>query len=164
MSVREATTEEEGEMLESEFDDLAKGLRRIQRLLGSKQAFAQLARAVGTDLTRQSVEVLVAVGEERLPVAEVAGRARMDIGATSRQLRELEKKGYVTKKQCTEKRTVVLVAATKTGLRLARRVKQIRDRHLTDALVDWKEADRRNLAKLLGRLVSDLQETPFDLE
>lgn len=146
---------------ESELADLAQALRRSQRMQSSKQVFALLAETVGTDLPRQAIDALGALGEDTLPVAEVAKRARMDLGATSRQLRDLEQSGYVTKKPSAENRSVVLVAATSRGLKLSRLVKRVQSGHLRRALAGWSREDRRRLATLLDRLVTSLQETPY---
>lgn len=147
---------------ERELEELGEALQGLQRMRSSKQAFALLAEAIGTDLPRQSIDALTALGEQTMPVAEVAKRARMDVGATSRQLRDLEEAGYITKEPSAEKRSVVLVAATAEGLELARLVQSVQHRHMRRALADWSREDRKRLALLLDRLVKDLQETPFE--
>ena len=146
---------------ERELEDLAQALQGLQRIRSSKQVFALLADAVGTDLPRQAIDALTALGDETMPVAEVAKRARMDLGATSRQLRDLEESGHVTKQPSAENRSVVLVAATSSGLEMSRRVMGIQNRHLGEALEKWTKGDRRRLAALLDRLVANLQETPY---
>lgn len=148
-----------------ELDALAEALKGLQRVRSSKQVFARLAEAVGTDLPRQAIDALSALGEETMPVAEVAKRARMDLGATSRQLRDLEQSGYVTKQPSTENGSIVLVAATSRGRKLSQLVRSVQRRHLSRALADWSREDRQRLATLLDRLVTDLQEkTPYDRE
>ncbi len=149
---------------ERELDALAEALKRLQRLRSSKQVFALLAEAVGTDLPRQSIDALAALGEETMPVAEVAKRARMDLGATSRQLRDLAKAGYVTKQPSAENGSVVLVAATSRGRKLSLLVRSVQRRHLRRALADWSRDDRQRLATLLDRLLTNLQATPYDRE
>lgn len=149
---------------ERERFDLAQALQGLQRMRSSKQVFALLADAVGTDLPRQAIEALVALGTEIMPVAEVAKRARMDVGAVSRQLRMLEESGYVSKSPSAQNRSVVLVEATSRGRRLSGLVKRVQDRHLNRALEKWSREDRRRLATLLDRLVTNLQETPYERE
>lgn len=148
--------------VEGELRDLARALQGLQRIRSSKQVFALLADAVGTDLPRQAIEALMALGEDTIPVAEAAKRARMDPGATSRQLRDLAQSGYVTKRASAENRSVVLVAATSKGIRVSRLVSRVQNRHLGRALERWSKEDRRRLAILLDRLVLDLQETPYE--
>ena len=147
---------------DGEIEALTRALRGLQRILSSKQVFALLSEAVGTDLPRQAIDALTALGDETMPVAEVARRARMDVGATSRQLRDLEEGGYVTKRPSAENRSVVLVAASARGRNVARRVESVRNRHLRSVLEKWTRDDRRRLAILLDRFVQDLQETPFE--
>ena len=150
--------------VEHELDHLIEALKRLQRLRSSKQVFALLLEAVGTDLPRQAIEVLTTLGDRTMPVAEVAKRARMDLGATSRQLRKLEQLGLVKKQPSAENRSVVLVAATVRGLELSRLVMSVQRRHLGRVLDDWDDGDRRRLAALLDRLVTDLQKTPYEPE
>ena len=145
-----------------QLDELARALQGLQRLRSSKQVYALLGQAIGTNLPRQAIEALTALGEETMPVAEVAKRARMDVSATSRQLRDLERSGYLKKQPSAEKRSVVLVGATAEGRALFRQVRSVQNRHLSRALADWDEQDRRRLATLLDRLVADLQETPYE--
>lgn len=147
-----------------ELEALTRALRGLQRILSSKQVFALLSEAVGTDLPRQAIDALTALGGETMPVAEVAKRARMDLGATSRQLRDLEEGGFVTKRPSPENRSVVLVSASARGRNVARRVEGVRNQHLRSALEDWSSEDRRRLATLLDRFVLNLQETPFEAD
>ncbi len=149
---------------EQELDHLIEALKRLQRLRSSKQVFALLLKAIGSDLPRQAIEVLTTLDDRTMPVAEVAKRARMDLGATSRQLRKLEQLGLVKKQPSVENRSVVLVAATARGLKLSRLVMSVQRRHLGRVLDDWNEGDRRRLATLLDRLVTDLQKTPYEPE
>jgi len=139
---------------------IADAMRQLQHLRASRKVHAALLDAIGIDLSQQAVQVL-SVLDGTLPVAQVAHAARMDVGAVSRQLRGLEDEGYVTKTPSPDNASVVLVTATARGKALADRIRASRNDHLERALADWTATDRRALANLLGRLVDDLQATPF---
>jgi DNA-binding MarR family transcriptional regulator len=135
-------------------------MRRLQRLGASRRIHAALSDATGVDLPQQALQVLSAL-DGTMAVAELARAAHMDVGAVSRQLRLLEEGTYVTKSASPDNGSVVLVRATPRGRSVARRVFDVRNRHLERALEDWPDADRRTLAALLERLVDNLQATPY---
>ncbi len=122
---------------------------------------AAVARAAGTPLPQQAVQVLsaVAASEAARPVAEVARVASMDMGAVSRQLKLLESHGLVRRAASPDHGSVVLVDATPEGRDAARKLDRVRSRHLADALADWTPQERAELGRLLVRLVDDLHAT-----
>ena len=144
----------------SELTALADAMRRLQRLGASRRVHAALSDATGVDLPQQALQVLSAL-DGTMAVAELARAAHMDVGAVSRQLRLLEDGSYVQKSASPDNASVVLVTATARGRAIARRVFDVRNRHLEQALADWPARDRRELATLLQRLVDDLQRTPY---
>lgn len=121
-----------------------------------------LAEAADATVSQQGMQLLRALrdGEAR-PVAAAARAARMDVGAASRQLRNLDQVGLTERSTSPDNASVVLVRLTSRGLALARRVQQVNDQHLHDALVAWTDAERAQLGALLIRLVEDLQRTPY---
>jgi DNA-binding MarR family transcriptional regulator len=139
---------------------LADAMRQLQRLGASRRVQAALSDATGVDLPQQALQVLSAL-DGTMAVVELARAAHMDVGAVSRQLRLLEDDGYVKKSASPDNGSIVLVRATARGKTVARRVFDVRHRHLERALEDWPDADRRTLAALLQRLVDDLQATPY---
>ena len=51
------------------------------------------------------------------------------------------------------------MSLTAAGKRMAKRIREVGLRHLSDALASWPEADRTELARLLGQLVDDFART-----
>jgi DNA-binding MarR family transcriptional regulator len=139
---------------------LADGMRRLQRLGASRRVHAALSEATGVDLPQQALQVLSAL-DGTMAVAELARAAHLDVGAASRQLRLLEGEGYVQKSASPDHGSIVLVKATARGRAVARKVFEVRNRHLEGALAEWPAEDRHELASLLQRLVDDLQATPY---
>ena len=144
------------------FETIGNGLYRLQRLLSSRRVSSTLAEAADATVSQQGMQLLRALrdGEAR-PVAAAARAARMDVGAASRQLRNLDEVGLTERASSPDNASVVLVRLTSRGLALARRVQRVNDQHMHDALVDWTDAERAQLGSLLNRLVEDLQRTPY---
>lgn len=146
-------------------DDITVGIRRLQRLLSSRRVFSRQADAAGVALAQQSIQVLQAMGSNgACSVADVARAAQMDVGAVSRQLRTLENERLVTRRPSSTNASVVLVASTAAGRKLAARFEDVQRRHLADALGAWSPEDRDALGRLLLRLVDDLQHTALRTE
>jgi DNA-binding MarR family transcriptional regulator len=144
------------------FDELRQGVDRMQRMLGSRRIQARLVEVTGLELSQQAIQVLAVLPEgECYPVADVARRARMDVGAVSRQLRVLEDQGLVRREASPDHGSVVLVHATAAGLAARRRIEDVRRRHFAEALAEWTDEDRAQLGRLMTRLVEDLQRTPY---
>lgn len=142
---------------------LAAAMRDLQRLRASRKVHAAVTDAAGVDLPQQAVQVLVALDGTR-PVARLAGAARMDVGAVSRQVRVLEDAGLVTKTPSPDHASVVLVRATAAGRAAAARITASRNDHLARAVDAWSDTDLAAIGRLLHRLVDDLQRTPYTEE
>lgn len=137
------------------------GLHRLQRLLASRRSWSALAVAAEVELPQQVIQVLQVLhdGQAR-SLAELARLARMDAAAVSRQARVLEDRGLVVRRQSPNHGRIVLIEPTADGLAAARRLHDLRNRHLHDALAAWTAEERDALGALLLRLVDDLQRTP----
>ncbi|HEX5097515.1 MAG TPA: MarR family transcriptional regulator, partial [Acidimicrobiia bacterium] len=96
----------------------------------------------------------------RQSMVSLAASASMDIGAVSRQVRELEELGAVRRLADPDDGRVALLELTAKGRRMAENLRAVGIRHLDEALRDWSVADARTLTALLGRLVDDLVATP----
>ena len=148
--------------LESGFDGISNGLYRLQRLLSSRRVSSSLAEAADLKVSQQGMQILRALrdGVSR-PVAEAARAARMDVGAASRQLRMLDDAGLTERSASADNASIVLVRLSDRGARFAKRLQQVNNQHLRDALSGWTIAECEQLGHLLVRLVDDLQRTPY---
>jgi DNA-binding MarR family transcriptional regulator len=159
----DATAGQPGSRAEGPDEQLLIAIQRLGRLMGSRQVSGRLSEAAGADLGQQGVQllrVLLRVGE--LPIAGLAAEARMDIAAVSRQLRVLEQGGLVRRATAVDDARVALVTLTPEGTSLAKRLREVGLRHLGESLSTWSRQDRDDLARLLGRLVDDLQATEIE--
>lgn len=143
-------------------ETIGSAINQLQRLLSSRRVFSRLATSAGLSLTQQSTQVLLAVSTTPRPIADIAVTANMDVAAVSRQLKILEAEGLTTRAASPSHGRIVLVRRTAKGERLGEHVRDVRSRHLVDALASWTPDERRQLGRLLTRLVSDLQTTPYN--
>ena len=149
-------------MSRSDLDGVRLGLNRMQRMMSSRRSSSALAAAAGLDhLPQQVVQVLQVLqdGEPR-SMAELARMARMDAAAVSRQVRVLEAEGLAERRASPTHGRIVLVEPTDKGVEASRRLAELNQRHLEDALAQWDHDDREAVGRLLVRLVDDLQRTP----
>lgn len=141
-------------------EELLAAIQRLGRLMSSRQAAGRIAEAAGVEVGQQGVQILRALHRHgELPIAGLASAANMDISAVSRQLRTLEERDLVRRASAESDGRVALVSLTPEGTKVARRLRAVGLRHLSDALSEWTEAERRDLARLLGRLVDDFAGT-----
>ena len=141
---------------------LRAALYRFQRLQGSRRVHAQIAELAGVEVSQQARQLLQAMHlAAAMPVGEIAKAARMDLGAVSRKLTELEQAGLAARRGSPDHGSVVLVELTAPGKRAAGALSAVRDRHLGDALAEWSDSDKATFGRLLGRFVDDLQRTPL---
>ena len=149
-------------MRPADLEPVRLGLHRLQRLLGSRRPWAALGDAAGIDLAQQGLQVLEVLhdGQPR-PMAELARLARMDAGAVSRQVRDLEERGLVVRRPSPVHGRVVLIEPSAEGRTSARRLHDLRDQHLVDALASWTAQEREVLGRLVLRLVDDLEGTSY---
>ncbi len=149
-------------MRPADIEPVRAGLHRLQRLLGSRRPWTALGDAAGVDLAQQEIQVLQVLhdGEAR-SMADLARLARMDAAAVSRQVRSLEDRGLVERRASPVHGRIVLIEPSDEGLVTARRLHDLRDRHLVDALSSWTADERDALGRLMDRLVDDLERTPY---
>lgn len=144
-------------------DDLLVAIQRLGRLMGSRQVSTRIAEVADAEISQQGVQILRSLlrhGE--LPIAGVAAAAHMDISAVSRQLRPLEEAGLVARGTSAQDGRVALVALTDVGRTVAERIRKVGLRHLEASLQGWSNADKKQLALLMSKLVDDMQRTSIE--
>src|SRR4051812_29172474 len=101
-------------------DELAGSLQQLGRLLASRQATSRVTEAANVEVSQQGLALLRALLRGgRQSMAGLAAAAAMDLGAVSRQVRELEKVGAARRSSDPDDGRVVLVELTSEGRRMA---------------------------------------------
>ena len=89
-------------------------------------------------------------------LSDVAGALGLDLSTVSRQVRQLEDAGLLSRTPDPDDRRAALLATTAEGSALVERMQEALSRIVANALDGWSDRDRRTLTSLLGRLADDL--------
>lgn len=120
------------------------------------QRDAMLIREAGVDIDRALFPLLVRV-ERRGPlgIGELAGLVGRDYTTVSRQVAKLESMGLVTRQAGERDRRVSVVVVTDAGRAMNQAFDAAREKLMWPLLSQWSAADRKDLTRLLRRLVDD---------
>ncbi len=142
--------------------DAEHALERLFRLTMNRKVHSRQSAAVGVDVTRAGYAVLRCVDEAGEPsLGEIARACAMDPAAAGRQVRTLAEDGLLERYATTDDGHVTVVRLTRAGREVYGRIVEIRHAYMSDVLADWSAADRATLARLVDRLVDDLQTVRF---
>ncbi|MFF7277811.1 winged helix DNA-binding protein [Streptomyces griseorubiginosus] len=122
--------------------------------------------ASGLDLDRAAVAILRHIAESD-PVRPGVPAVRLSVEASQvrRQLRQLERLGYVVRIADPEGRRAQRVQLTDAGLAAVGRIRDVSRRGVELALADWTPGEVAELPVLFRRLLHDFvahAETPLD--
>jgi DNA-binding MarR family transcriptional regulator len=88
-------------------------------------------------------------------LADVVGR---DYTTVSRQVARLDELGLVVRRPGTRDKRVREAEVTEAGREMADAVDRMREELVGELMADWTNAERRDLARLLKRMASDMNE------
>ncbi len=130
--------------------DLA--LRNIFRGRRLARAHVQAAREAGVSLDPPGLFLLSRVAERPTRLMELAGRIGLDPSTISRKVQELEGAGLLTRQPDSDDRRAATLDVTPHGKEVVELAERGRLAFLEELLKNWSEGDRRELARLVGRL------------
>ncbi|WP_405933267.1 MarR family winged helix-turn-helix transcriptional regulator [Streptomyces sp. NBC_00827] len=135
---------------------IEQALTRVAYLAGRARQHERLMAVAGLNLDRAAAAILRSIAEsEPVRPGVLAVRLSVEASHVSRQLRQLEKDGYVIRIQDLEDSRAHLIQLTDVGLAAAERIREVSRRGMQVALADWSSEDLRQLATLFHRLVDD---------
>lgn len=136
--------------------EIERVLSRVTYLAGRSRRHERLMAMAGVPLDRAAVAILRHIAEsEPLRPGVLAVRLSVEASHVTRQLRQLERGGYVIRVADPDDRRAQRVQLTDAGLAAVGRVREVGRRYLEQALGDWSDDDLRQLAALFHRLVDD---------
>jgi DNA-binding MarR family transcriptional regulator len=141
----------------------AEALEQIERSMGqigragsSVIAARRRADRAGVDVSAPGMGILGVLergGPERVSI--VARRAGMVAPLASRELRQLERQGFVHRRTDGSDGRAVVVTITPKGRDAYRRLRAASVAAAADALAGWKAGELAELARLLARMADD---------
>ncbi|NEA99341.1 MarR family transcriptional regulator [Streptomyces sp. SID13726] len=142
-------------------------LSRMTYLAGRSRQHERLMAVAGLDLDRAAVTILRNIAEsEPLRPGVLAVRMSVEASHVTRQLRQLERGGYVVRVADPEDRRAQRVQLTAAGLAAVQRIREASRRGVELALAEWTPEELEQLAAFFRRLVHDFvahTESPLDL-
>lgn len=141
--------------------DLLAALPRITQLSAAftKGRLAERAtEAAGLSLDRPAMGVLLSLRTAGNPlrIGEIADRMQVVGPHVTRQVQVLEKRGLVHRVADPHDRRASLIEPTEAGTEAADRYVTCMLGWFAEALTDWPQQDRDDLARLLARLADDV--------
>jgi DNA-binding MarR family transcriptional regulator len=133
-------------------------LTRLGAVLNRNRLAERAMERLGIALDPPAVTVLVTVrmAGHSLRIGDIAKRMQVVGPHVTRLLHDLERRALVRRIPDPDDQRARLVELTPDGAAAADRYLGTVLDWFTDALVDWSDEDRRDLGRLLGRLVDDL--------
>jgi len=143
-------------LLAGTVDEVENALIPLVRYLSSPRTWRQIADATGIPLDRARYVVLRAVAEsEPVRTSVLAEQVGVDPSTMSRHVSVLEQAGYVTRAADPDDGRAQAVRLTRAGRTVMEKARGGRHDLITEVLAGWADADREQLATLLGRLADD---------
>ncbi|MFF9809330.1 MarR family winged helix-turn-helix transcriptional regulator [Streptomyces coeruleorubidus] len=146
--------------------EIERALTRIAYLAGRARQHERLMAESGVSLDRAAATVLLHIAEgDPLRPGVLAARLSVEASHVTRQLRQLERTGHVTRVPDPDDRRAQRVQLTEAGLDAVHRIQEVRRRGMEMALSAWSPGELRQLALFLHRLLDDFvayTECPVD--
>ncbi|WSQ13636.1 MarR family transcriptional regulator [Streptomyces sp. NBC_01231] len=131
-------------------------LTRVAYLAGRSRQHERLMAAAGLTLDRAAVAILRHISEsEPQRPGVLAVRLSVEASHVTRQLRQLERGGYVVRVPDPEDRRAQRVQLTEVGMAAVERIREVSRLGVGMALAEWSDGDVEQLAALFRRLVHD---------
>lgn len=147
----------------ADIDRLERALAQLIRRANTPRVQQRLTHRTGVPLDRALYLTLAHIGErERIRLTDLAQDLGVDISTSSRQVRDLEDRGLVSRCGDDRDRRVAQLSLTRGGQSLLATARAARVEALANVVGDWAGAEVGRLAALLERLVEDLNRAVDD--
>lgn len=127
----------------------------LLRRANDPRGFQRIHELSGVDIERAGAVMLARI-EELQPVrlSELAEAAGLEVSTASRQVARLVEQGYVARAADPTDARAALHRLTPVGRQVRRKLRAAANSFFQRALEDFTEAERQQLADLLGRFVA----------
>lgn len=145
-------------MADDVLTELVPHLTRLSTVLGRGELYERAVAATGLPLERPAMTILVILhgANEPLRIGQIAAQMQVAGPHATRHVQALEGRGLVERVVDPHDQRARLITLTAKGRRTTGRYLNVVYGWFTDAMADWTAGDRRDLTRLLGRLVDEL--------
>jgi DNA-binding MarR family transcriptional regulator len=149
--------------MEDAIDRVTASIQTLFRLGASRRIYQQQTSAAGVNLSQQALRLLewITASEHTTP-GRLASKLDLDPAVVTRRMRQLEDAELITRGRSSDDGRVSTVEATEAGRDAFDRVRRVIWDQVRRAIAEWPEDELEQLARLLGRLVSDVQRVPYE--
>jgi DNA-binding MarR family transcriptional regulator len=138
-------------------EEIAQALTRVVRGGNQPRLHEVLMAKSGVRLERSAYWVISRLGDAgAIRLSDLAPLLGIDLSTVSRQVQALEQQGLVQRAVDSADRRAVRLELTALGKRTLTKLRQSRRQMMSEALADWSDDDKDDLARLLNRFVDDL--------
>ncbi|MBF8185958.1 MarR family transcriptional regulator [Nonomuraea sp. K274] len=132
--------------------------RRLVSAINRGKTHARLTEAAGVRLDRPDVQVLICLldADRPLRIGAIAEVLQVESPHVTRHVAGLERLGLVRRVRDPEDGRAWRIMLTDDGTEVAMRCQKVTTAWFEAAVADWSEADRAELARLMGMLSDDL--------
>lgn len=133
-------------------------LERLSNAIARGRLAERAAEEAGLNLDRPALGVLITLRMAGTPlrVGEIAQRMQVVGPHVTRQVQALERRGLVQRVADPDDRRASLIEPTPAGTEAGDRYTATMVSWFSEAIRDWPDSDRRDLARLLGKLADDV--------
>jgi len=139
-------------------------LHSLARRLKQARLHEYIAKQAGDGVDQAGLAILyVLQGEQGVRVTDVAARLSIDAPAVTRKAQHLERLGLVSRTRDAADARASRLQLTAEGCRVVGQFLLARHEWLATLLAGWSAAERRDFARLIGRLADSVNEHVSDL-
>ncbi|GLY76428.1 MarR family winged helix-turn-helix transcriptional regulator [Actinoallomurus iriomotensis] len=137
--------------------EIERALTRIAHLLTRARQHDRIVGEAGVAVDRASAPLLRALADAPGPVrmGALADRLAVEAPHVTRQVQRLQRAGFVERVPDPDDGRAQLVRITAEGADAVECLRAVIRRRMAEALADWSEEDRHDLAVLCHRMVDD---------
>jgi DNA-binding MarR family transcriptional regulator len=139
-------------------------LHSLARRLKQARLHEYMTRQAGDGVDQPGLAILYVLhGEDGVRITDVATRLGIDAPAVTRKAQQLERSGLVGRTRDTADARASRLQLTEQGGRVLRQFLFARHEWLSTLLADWSAEERRDFARLIGRLSDSVTQHLSDL-
>lgn len=137
---------------------LIRSTQAFARLLANGRVVESVLRRSRIDITRADLHLLGSVAQAGEPIrlGDLAERLAVDAPSVTRRVQALEARQLLRRQPDPVDRRAQRIELTAAGSKVLDRAMSAYRGWLTEVLADWSEADREQLAVLLGRYTASV--------